>query len=203
MEIHSPTPLSTGKASAELLAQDLGLDILKKPEIVDWMKTYLPQLNAGERKADPLVPASPEVRQLYDPSSSTLTYLITCMDTNEAVLVDPVIEQKARDLAVIEELGVKLKYVVNTHCHADHVTSGGVIQKECPDVQTIISDASGAKANILLKDGDKVQFGNLSLDVRSTPGHTDGCISLLLQGRQISNSSHRSPPHNKSLVGVF
>ena len=170
-------------ASAELLAQDLQLDILKKPEILDWMKSYLPQLNAGDGKADPLISNSSEVRQLYDPASSTLTYLITCPDTNEGILLDPVVEQKVRDLAIIRELGVTLKYVVNTHCHADHITSASMIQKEFPDVRTIISDASGAKADIHLKDGDQVQVGNLSLDVRATPGHTDGCVSFVLQGK--------------------
>ena len=180
-------------ASAELLAHDLQLDILKKPEIVDWMRTYLPELNAGDRKIDPLVANSPEVRQLFDPSSSTLTYFITCPDTNEAVLLDPVMNQMTRDLAIIEELGMKLKYVVNTHCHADHVTSGGVIQKTSPDVRTVISAASGAKADIHLKDGDSLRFGNLSLDVRATPGHTDGCVSFLLQGRL-------SKKHQKTFV---
>lgn len=172
-------------ACAELLAQDLQLDILKKPEIVVWMKTYLPQLNPGDGKVDPLatLAISPEVRQLFDPQSSTLTYLVVCPDTNEGVLVDPVMGQKARDMAIIQELGVKLKYVINTHCHADHVTSAGVIQKEWSDVRTVISDASGAKADIRLKHGDRVNVGNLNLDARATPGHTDGCMSFVLEGR--------------------
>mmetsp|Transcript_2334 Transcript_2334/g.5287 ORF Transcript_2334/g.5287 Transcript_2334/m.5287 type:complete len:93 (-) Transcript_2334:546-824(-) len=92
------------------------------------MKTYLPQLNPGDGKVDPLaaLAISPEVRQLFDPQSSTFTYLVVCPDTNEGVLVDPVMGQKARDMAIIQELGVKLKYVINTHCNADHVSSGYV-----------------------------------------------------------------------------
>eukprot|EP00438_Fugacium_kawagutii_P025941 Skav207666 [mRNA] locus=scaffold1857:191479:194706:- [translate_table: standard] len=56
-----------------------------------------------------------------------------------------------------------VKYVVNTHCHADHITSGGAIKKLHPEVQTIISDASGAKADVKLKDGDQVKFGDYVL----------------------------------------
>lgn len=80
---------------------------------------------------------------------------------------------------VLKELNLKLKYVINTHCHADHITSGGLIRKDMPEVKTIISEASGAKADMHIKHGDTISFGKLQLEVRATPGHTDGCVTLL------------------------
>ena len=68
-----------------------------------------------------------------------------------------------------------MKYVVNTHCHADHITSGGAIKKMCPEVKTLISEASKARADVKLLDGDLVSFGRYALRAVATPGHTDGC----------------------------
>ena len=67
-------------------------------------------------------------RQLFDKESSTYTYLLACQETKEAVLIDPVIEHSERDARVVRELGLSLKYVMNTHVHADHIT-GTVKQK--------------------------------------------------------------------------
>jgi len=118
--------------------------------------------------------------QLFDPTSSTFTYLLGCASSKEAVLIDPVLEQKERDLAVLQELGLKLRYVLNTHCHADHITSGGLIRKDMPELKTVISRASGAQADWLIDPGDEVKFGSFSLKAIDTPGHTSGCISWYL-----------------------
>ncbi|CAE7287492.1 Ethe1 [Symbiodinium natans] len=164
-------------ASAELLVKDLALDTMK-PEATKWM---VDQLHVVGQKNGPLIERSPEVRQLFDPESSTLSYLVACPETQEAVLIDPVLEHKDRDLALISELGLKLIYVLNTHCHADHITSGGLIRKDMPEVKTIISESSGAKADMHIKHGDTVKFGSLALEVRATPGHTDGCVTYVLR----------------------
>eukprot|EP00933_Yihiella_yeosuensis_P082818 TRINITY_DN96804_c0_g1_i1.p1 TRINITY_DN96804_c0_g1~~TRINITY_DN96804_c0_g1_i1.p1 ORF type:complete len:256 (+),score=44.92 TRINITY_DN96804_c0_g1_i1:124-891(+) len=121
------------------------------------------------------------VEQLFDTESSTYTYLIGCRSTSEALLLDPVLEQKDRDLALVDELGFNLKYVLNTHVHADHVTSGGVIRKERPQVQTIIAEVSGAKSDLKIKHGDIITVGEIKLEVRATPGHTNGCTSYVLR----------------------
>jgi len=164
-------------ASLETLANDLKLDTLKA-EALKWLTSYLPRL--GEKDA-PLSLQSPEVRQLFDGESSTLTYLISCPETKEAVLIDPVLEQKQRDLQQVQSLGLRLKYVLNTHCHADHITSGGAIRKELPEVRTMISESSGAKADIHVKHGDVIKCGSLTFEVRATPGHTDGCVCFILR----------------------
>ena len=63
------------------------------------------------------------------------------------------------------------------------MTSGGAIRKDSPHVQTIISKNSGAQADIHVQHGDNVTFGDLSLEVRATPGHTDGCVTYVLKTR--------------------
>eukprot|EP00747_Dinoflagellata_sp_TGD_P133180 gnl/TRDRNA2_/TRDRNA2_175162_c0_seq1.p1 gnl/TRDRNA2_/TRDRNA2_175162_c0~~gnl/TRDRNA2_/TRDRNA2_175162_c0_seq1.p1 ORF type:complete len:427 (-),score=74.83 gnl/TRDRNA2_/TRDRNA2_175162_c0_seq1:233-1513(-) len=120
--------------------------------------------------------------QLFDAATGTFTYILGCADSMEAVLIDPVLEQKSRDLSVLDELGLELKYVVNTHAHADHVTSGGEIRKLKPEIRTVISKASGAKADIHVEHDDKVKFGGLELAALATPGHTAGCITWVLKG---------------------
>jgi glyoxylase-like metal-dependent hydrolase (beta-lactamase superfamily II) len=61
-------------------------------------------------------------RQLFDPETSTYTYLIADRTTHEAILVDPVIEQVDRDERLLTELGLTLRYCLETHIHADHIT---------------------------------------------------------------------------------
>ncbi|CAI5662104.1 unnamed protein product [Oreochromis niloticus] len=118
-------------------------------------------------------------RQLFESESCTYTYLLADTDTKEAVIIDPVLETIDRDLKFVSELGLKLTVAVNTHCHADHITSTGPMKKRVPGLKSAISKLSGASADIHLTDGDKIPFGKHCLVVRETPGHTDGCITLV------------------------
>ncbi|XP_029308431.1 persulfide dioxygenase ETHE1, mitochondrial [Cottoperca gobio] len=118
-------------------------------------------------------------RQLFESESSTYTYLLADTETKEAVLIDPVLETIDRDLMLIHELGLNLKVAVNTHCHADHITSTGLMKKRLVGLKSAISKFSGASADILLSEGDKIPFGKHYLTVRDTPGHTDGCMALV------------------------
>ncbi|KAM4579951.1 persulfide dioxygenase ETHE1, mitochondrial [Odontesthes bonariensis] len=118
-------------------------------------------------------------RQLFEKESSTYTYLLADTDTKEAVIIDPVLETLDRDLKLIKELGLNLTMAVNTHCHADHITSTGLMKKRLPGLKSAISKFSGASADVLLSEGDKISFGRHSLVVRETPGHTDGCSTLV------------------------
>ena len=68
-------------------------------------------------------------RQLFDPQSSTYSYLLAGERTREAVLIDPVFEQARRDRALIAELGLKLVYTLETHVHADHVTGAWLLKQ--------------------------------------------------------------------------
>jgi sulfur dioxygenase len=122
-------------------------------------------------------------RQLFDPTSSTYTYLMADGDTRHAVLIDPVFEQARRDGALIEELGLELRAVLDTHVHADHVTGAWAIKQRF-GCKIMLSAASGAEgADRYLEDGDTVEFGTRHLTVLSTPGHTDGCITYVLDDR--------------------
>jgi len=165
--------------SADLLVEDMKLDNFR-PELRQWMVRFLPDATDAE-VARQLSVRFEGVRQLFEKESSTLTYLVSCPESKEAALIDPVLETMDRDLKIVKDLGLQLKYVLNTHCHADHVTSGGAIRKEIPEVKTIISEASGAKADQHVRDGDKVSIGKLTLEVRATPGHTDGCVTYVLR----------------------
>ncbi|XP_003743568.1 persulfide dioxygenase ETHE1, mitochondrial [Galendromus occidentalis] len=119
-------------------------------------------------------------RQLFDDISSTYTYLIADLRSKDAALIDPVLEKVDRDLQVLKDLRLNLKYVMNTHLHADHVTGSYLLKKSVRGCQSIISESSGAKADIHINDGDTIQIGpHLALRVLATPGHTDGCVSYV------------------------
>jgi glyoxylase-like metal-dependent hydrolase (beta-lactamase superfamily II)/rhodanese-related sulfurtransferase len=119
-------------------------------------------------------------RQLFDPQSSTYTYLLGCGKSREAVLIDPVFEQVRRDGALIDELGLKLLGTLETHVHADHVT-GAWLLKQRTGSRIAVAAASGAQgADLYLKHGDKIAFGTRHVEIRATPGHTHGCLSFVL-----------------------
>ncbi|XP_053655800.1 persulfide dioxygenase ETHE1, mitochondrial [Cherax quadricarinatus] len=118
-------------------------------------------------------------RQLFDRETCTYTYLLADAKTKDAVLVDPVIELAERDANLVQELGLNLKYAMNTHMHADHITGSGLLKKLIPGCQSLIAKASGAMADVHVEHGDKVSFGNQTLEVRSTPGHTNGCCTYV------------------------
>ena len=122
-------------------------------------------------------------RQLFEHESYTYSYLLADRDTGDAILIDPVLETVDRDLALIEELGLRLVYGLNTHCHADHVTGTGELKKRVPSMQSVIAEASGAHADKLVVAGDRIEFGNRYVEVRATPGHTNGCVTYVLDDR--------------------
>lgn len=125
-------------------------------------------------------------RQLFDPTSSTYTYLLGCSVSKEALLIDPVFEQARRDAALIGELGLTLAWTLDTHVHADHVT-GAWLLKQRLGSRIALSAASGAAgADRLLQDGDRIEFGRRSLEVRATPGHTSGCVTYVLDDESMA-----------------
>jgi glyoxylase-like metal-dependent hydrolase (beta-lactamase superfamily II)/rhodanese-related sulfurtransferase len=125
-------------------------------------------------------------RQLFDPQSCTYTYLVADPASREALLIDPVFEQARRDAALLDELGLKLAWTLETHVHADHVT-GAWLQREKLGSRIALSAASGAEgADRYLASHEKISFGKRSLETRPTPGHTSGCTTYVLDDRTMA-----------------
>ncbi|MCW5671689.1 MAG: MBL fold metallo-hydrolase [Hydrogenophaga sp.] len=117
--------------------------------------------------------------QLFDPASSTYTYVLFDQLSRDALLIDPVDEQIERDLATLREYGLKLAWTVETHAHADHITSAGRLA-ELAGAKTAAPLGCGiGTAGVQLQDGDTLKFGGEVLKALHTPGHTAGSMSFL------------------------
>ncbi|XP_068855482.1 persulfide dioxygenase ETHE1, mitochondrial-like [Aphelocoma coerulescens] len=125
------------------------------------------------------------LRQLFEASSCTYTYLLADARSGDAVIIDPVLETVPRDLRLLRELGLTLRYAANTHCHADHVTGSGALRRAL-GCSSAISSASGARADVLLGEGDELRFGAFALRVVPTPGHTPGCVTFVLDDASVA-----------------
>jgi sulfur dioxygenase len=119
-------------------------------------------------------------RQLFDASSSTYTYLLAERASGQAVLIDPVYEQARRDAALVAELGLTLVWTLETHVHADHVTGAWLLRERLGSRIALARAAAAEGADRLLEHGDRIEFGVRWLSVRATPGHTNGCLSYVL-----------------------
>ena len=118
-------------------------------------------------------------RQLFDPQSSTYTYLLGDIRSGEAILIDPVFEQARRDAALLRELGLTLKATLETHVHADHVTGAWLLQRQTHSAIALSAESGAVGADRYLAHGDRVTFGERWLEVRATPGHTHGCVTFV------------------------
>ena len=120
-------------------------------------------------------------RQLFEPQSSTYTYLLGCKESGAAVLIDPVVETIERDLAVVAELGLTLELTLDTHVHADHVTAAARL-RALGGCRVGFPEASGvAGADLEVREGEPVQVGSIRLQPLFTPGHTDDHHCYLLE----------------------
>lgn len=97
-----------------------------------------------------------------------------------------VLEKASRDAQLLKELGFKLKYAVNTHCHADHVTGTGYLKQLIPGTLSVIGKYAGSKADRHLDTGDIVEFGRHQLKAVCTPGHTNGCMTYMIPEQGIA-----------------
>jgi len=112
--------------------------------------------------------------QLFDTASSTYTYVLFDPVSMDAVIIDPVDTQIMRDLTVLRERGLRLVWALETHAHADHITSAGQLA-ELAGAKTTAPEGCGiSSASVLLKDGDTLSFGAEQLRALLTPGHTAG-----------------------------
>lgn len=122
-------------------------------------------------------------RQLFEPLSSTYTYLLGCEETGRAVLVDPVVNSLDRDLEVLQSLGLSLDCTLDTHVHADHITGALHLKERCGS--RIAAPAIDALpcTDIAVEDGVPLRVGSLDIRPLHTPGHTDGHFAYVLGER--------------------
>ena len=125
-------------------------------------------------------------RQLFDAGTGTFTYLLVDVPTRQGVLIDSVFEQHDRDLSLIRELGVELVASIDTHAHADHVTGSWLMQQATGSAIGLAAAAGAENVTKPLAHGDQISFGGRQLAVRSTPGHTNGCISFVLDDQSMA-----------------
>jgi len=117
-------------------------------------------------------------RQLRDEATGTYSYLLGCLETGKALVIDPVVSQTPLYLSMLGEVGLKLAWVLETHLHADHISAADSL-REWTDAKVAVGLGSGIRgADRTLCDGDRIACGSVALQVVATPGHTPGCVSF-------------------------
>lgn len=118
-------------------------------------------------------------RQLFEPESSTYTYLLGCGESGQAVLIDPVLETVERDLALLGERGLALALTLETHVHADHVTGAGRLRAQTGCRIGVPAAAGIGAADVAVREGETIEAGRIRLRTLETPGHTSESVCYL------------------------
>ena len=131
-------------------------------------------------------------KQLFERESCTYTYLIADSDSKEAAIVDAVDIMMDRDKALLEELELDLKFIIETHIHADHITSACPLKKYYPNARIVIGmenvDAE-ACSDIMINEGHILKIGKYEISTIETPGHTIGCMSYLVENKLLTGDA--------------
>jgi glyoxylase-like metal-dependent hydrolase (beta-lactamase superfamily II) len=128
------------------------------------------------------VPDNLGIRQLYDPGSHTCSYLIWDRASREAAMIDPVLDHSRRDINLVYEHGLRLKYTLETHVHTDHVTGSHALREAFNSIVIVHENSSARCADVLVKDGDFIPLGVHRVHFLYTPGHSNGDVCLLIPG---------------------
>ncbi len=131
-------------------------------------------------------------KQLFERESCTYTYLIADSETKEAAIVDAVDIMIDRDTALLKELDLNLKFIIETHIHADHITSACPLKKYYPKARIVIGmenvDAE-ACSDIMVSEGHILNIGQYQITTIETPGHTVGCMSYLIENKLLTGDA--------------
>lgn len=122
-------------------------------------------------------------RQLLEPVSSTYTYVLACPEKGEAILIDPVVNSMDRDLQVLQGLGLRLAYTLDTHIHADHITAALELRKRTGSKIAAPAFDRLPCTDFGMEEGRPLQVGSMSIEGLHTPGHTDGHFAYLADRR--------------------
>ena len=123
-----------------------------------------------------------KIRQLFDHTTSTYSYLVWDETTREAALIDSVREQLERDIQLVKELDLQLKYALETHVHADHITASGLLRERLGCQVGVHTQVGSDCPDIKLVDEDRIELGETRLQVLYTPGHTNTDVCYLGEG---------------------
>lgn len=119
------------------------------------------------------------VYQLFDEVSSTFTYVLKDPVSSEAVIIDPVDIHLNDYLELLSHERLKLKLVLETHAHADHITSAGALCENTGAKAATPVHCNIAQAEIQLEDGQELRFGqDQVIKAIHTPGHTSGSMTF-------------------------
>lgn len=124
-----------------------------------------------------------QFRQLFSRESSTYTYCLWDEKTKEAIVIDSVREEFERDAGLLKEWGVDLKWILETHVHADHITGASLLKDAFGASIALSEESKVAGADRLLKDEDFISIGAHEIKVIETPGHTNSCVCYLVDGK--------------------
>lgn len=122
-------------------------------------------------------------KQLIDYETNTYTYIISDEKTREAIIIDPVFENAVRDEKLISELWLTVKYFLDTHVHADHITWSSELKGLLGtwNIWVWIKNVGVTHNDLFLEDWQILKIGDIEIKVLETPGHTRGCVSLLIE----------------------
>ena len=119
-------------------------------------------------------------RQLFEPSSSTYTYLLACEETGKCALIDTVVDTTERDLALLKELDLTLDYTIDTHIHADHLTGATKLKALANSKVIYPAPCELPCMDIGAREGEAIRIGNIELHPLFTPGHTDHHFAYMI-----------------------
>jgi glyoxylase-like metal-dependent hydrolase (beta-lactamase superfamily II) len=167
-----------------------------------------------------------QIEAFYEKSTGTLTYVVYDEASKDAIVIDPVLDYEPRSsstatisvgkvLAFLEENGLNVRMIAETHAHADHLSAAQSVKEQYPEAQVAIGEGitrsqetfkklfdlpadfpiDGSQFDRLLQDGEQVTVGTLSFEVIATPGHTPGCISYRFGGHVFTGDALFMPDY--------